>query len=161
MNQLPLFLQANCVQAELIETGEDMPTVALAAKSLSVEACEIVKSIVFEGKTESTVGLAIVPGNERVDPQKVATLLGLPSLKLARPEFVRRFTGYEVGGVPPVGHTSDIPVVVDQRVLGHKLVFAGGGDEQHMLRIAPCEIVRLTHAIVGDIVKAQLPEHQR
>jgi prolyl-tRNA editing enzyme YbaK/EbsC (Cys-tRNA(Pro) deacylase) len=60
-------------------------------------------------------------------------------------------TGFEIGGVPPIGHISRVPIVVDRSVLEHDLVYGGGGDEGHMLEITPKDIVRLTNALVANV----------
>jgi Cys-tRNA(Pro) deacylase len=140
------------LRARLIAPQTPMPTVLLAAAALGVSEETIVKTIVFEGKkVEGHVALAIVTGDARVDRSRVAAVLNLPTLKLASAETVVRATGFEVGGVPPVGHLSPLPVVVDRRVLEHNVVYGGGGDEDHMLEIAPDDIVRLTNAVVADV----------
>jgi Cys-tRNA(Pro) deacylase len=150
--RLAQYLQAQQLQAELINPGREMPTVPLAAEALGVQSGQIVKSIVFEGKKDrSRVALAVAPGDVRVSTAKVATALGLTQLKLASPDTVLRVIGYAVGGVPPVGHITPVPVVVDQRIMEHGFVFGGGGDEHHMLRISPSDIVRLTGATVADV----------
>jgi prolyl-tRNA editing enzyme YbaK/EbsC (Cys-tRNA(Pro) deacylase) len=149
--RLAAYIRDQGIDARLINPGADMPTVPLAAAALGVTSGQIVKSIVFEGKKGPGVALAVVPGDVKVDRAKVAAALGLPTLKLAKPEVVLRSTGYEVGGVPPIGHAERIPVVVDSRVLEHAIVYGGGGDERHMLRIIPADIVRLTGAKVTDV----------
>jgi Cys-tRNA(Pro) deacylase len=154
-DKLREYLRERQVDATLIQPGADMPTVPLAAAALGVEPGQIVKSIVFEGKKKrEQVGLAIAPGDLRVDVAKVAEALGYSPLKLANPDTVLRMAGYSVGGVPPVGHGTALPVVIDKRVLDYPLVYGGGGDEQHMLRITPADIVRLTGAVVADITSA-------
>jgi Cys-tRNA(Pro) deacylase len=151
-NPLEAFLQRHGVAATLVEPGGLMPTVPQAAAALGVEPAQIVKSIVFEHKKDSTrVCLAIVPGDARVHPPKVARAVGLAQLKLASPATTLAATGYPVGGVPPVGHRNALPVVVDPSVLRFASVFGGGGDERHMLRISPGEICRLTNAVVAGI----------
>jgi Cys-tRNA(Pro) deacylase len=146
------YIQAQGLTARLIAPETAMPTVPLAAAALGVAEGQIVKTIVFEGKKGSgTVAVAIVTGDARVDRAKVAAVLALPTLKLASPETVSTIIGYEVGGVPPVAHASVVPVVVDPRVLTHEKVYGGGGDDFHMLEIAPQDIVRLTHAVVADV----------
>jgi prolyl-tRNA editing enzyme YbaK/EbsC (Cys-tRNA(Pro) deacylase) len=97
------------------------------------------------------VALAIVTGDARVDRSRVAAVLNLPTLKLASPATVSRVIGFEVGGVPPIAHRSSVPVVVDRKVLEREIVYGGGGDEEHMLEIAPDDIVRLTNAVVADV----------
>jgi Cys-tRNA(Pro) deacylase len=129
-----------------------MPTVPLAAAALGVSEGAIVKTIVFEGKkVDGHVALAIVTGDARVDRSRVAAVLNLPTLKLASPATVSRVIGFEVGGVPPIAHRSSVPVVVDRKVLEREIVYGGGGDEEHMLEIAPDDIVRLTNAVVADV----------
>ena len=145
------YLVKHGIDAELVACSSDMPSVLLAAVALGVQPEVIVKSIVFEGKNAPCVALAIVSGDTRVDRVKVATVLSLPSLRLARPETVRRRTGYEIGGVPPIAHVEPLLVVVDRRVMERDIVFGGGGDERHMLRISPREIVRVTGALVAEI----------
>jgi len=151
-NPLGAFLREQSVDAMLVEPGGQMPTVPLAAAALGVEPAQIVKSIVFQHKKDPTrVCLAIVPGDARVHPSKVAKAVGLTQLKLASPGTTLTATGYPVGGVPPVGHRNPLPVVIDSGVLRYETVFGGGGDERHMLRISPGEICRLTQAVVAGI----------
>jgi Cys-tRNA(Pro) deacylase len=147
------YLAASGVKNELLEPGAEMPTVPLAAAALGVSPNQIVKSVALQGKREpDVVVLAVVPGDRRIAPPKVAAALELSALKLAAPEVVLRMTGFAVGGVPPVGHRPKVPVVVDASLLAQGDVFGGGGDEHHMLRIAVEDIIRLTGAKVADIV---------
>lgn len=150
--KLRRYLARAKVTAELVNPGKPMPTVPDAAQALNVAPAQVVKSILFQTKKGDEVGLAIVGGDARVAMRKVAASLGLGGLRLAKPEVVLQRTGYEVGGVPPVGHATQLKVVVDQAVLAHPHVFGGGGDEHHMLRITPHDIVRLTGATVGEVI---------
>lgn len=149
---LAAWLAARGVDAELVAPGAEMPTVERAAAALGVAPAEIVKSILFQHKKDrGRLCLAVAPGDVQVDRRKVADALGQTRLKLASPDAALEATGYAVGGIPPVGHRSHLPVVVDERVLAHPVVFGGGGDEHHMLRIAPAAIVALTAAVVADV----------
>lgn len=150
--RLSQYLAAHPGVAELIRPGVAMPTVPLAAAALGVPPAQVVKSILLQGKKDATVlALAVVPGDLRIAPGKVSQALGLSGLRLATPEAVLAATGYSVGGVPPVGHATLLLAVVDSRVLAMASVYGGGGDEEHMLRISPADIVRLTGARVADI----------
>lgn len=150
---LRAYLEGHAARAELVRPGTEMPTVGLAALALGVASERIVKTIVFRHKKDAErVSLAIAPGHGRVHPGKVARALGLSQLKLASPETALSATGYAVGGIPPVGHARVLPVVMDASVLAHAEVYGGGGDEWHMLRIAPQEILRLTGAVTADIL---------
>lgn len=160
-DRLRRYLERHQVPATLVKPGSDMPTVPLAAAALGVTPGQIVKTIVLEGKKDPTrVCLAIAPGDIRIAITKVAGALQLTQMKLASPDTVLRITGYAVGGVPPIGHVTPVPIVVDQRVLQYDIVFGGGGDEQHMLRITPAEIVQRTGAVVADIASDAEPPPQ-
>jgi Cys-tRNA(Pro) deacylase len=153
VNPLPAYLADRGVDAELVAPGADMPTVEKAAAALGVAPAAVVKSIVFQHKRDRTRAcLAVVPGDRQAERRKVAAALGLSQLKLASPDVTLEATGYPVGGVAPVGHRTPLPVVVDRRVLDHAEVWGGGGDERHMLRIAPRLVVELTGATVADVV---------
>ncbi len=150
---LRAFLARHGVPGELVRPGAEMPTVARAAAALGVAPAQIVKSVVFQHKKDARrVCVAIVAGDARVHPGKVARALDLSQLKLASAGAALEATGYAVGGIPPLGYPLALPVVVDQRVLAHAVVFGGGGDEHHMLRIAPADIVRATSAVAADVV---------
>ena len=156
---LAAYLASRQVDAALVRSEQDMPTVERAAAALGTPPAAIVKSIVFEHKQDSTrVCLAIVPGDARVSRSKVAGALGVRQLKLASADTVIRATGYNPGGVPPVGHLTPVPVVLDSRVLTLDVVFGGGGDERHMLRISPRDIQRLTGAVVADVTESPIPD---
>lgn len=149
---LAAYVERMAPGSELVAPGGDMPTVPLAAAALGVDVGRIVKSIVFQHKKDARqVCLAIVAGETRVHPGKVGRAVGIGQLKLASAETTLAASGYAVGGVPPVGHPPGLRVVVDSGVLRHDFVYGGGGDEHHMLRIAPGEIVRLTGAVVAPI----------
>lgn len=153
VNALAAWLAATPVEATLVRAARQMPTVDLAAEALGVPASAIVKSIVFEHKNDpSIVCLAVAAGNARVSRTKVAAALQLRQLRLSPPDRVERATGYPAGGVPPVGHRMALPVVIDRRVFAQEVVFGGGGDEWHMLRITPQEIQRITGAVVADVI---------
>jgi len=66
---------------------------------------------------------------------------------------VKRFTGYEVGSVPPVGHKRKIRTFIDEKVMSFDKVVGGGGEINTLLEISPAEIRRLTDGEVRDISK--------
>jgi prolyl-tRNA editing enzyme YbaK/EbsC (Cys-tRNA(Pro) deacylase) len=67
-------------------------------------------------------------------------------VKLADAETVSRLTGYPAGGLPPFGHVSAVPILLDRAVLAWDVVCVGDGDDRTLLRIAPAELARVTVA---------------
>lgn len=138
------------IDAELIEPGVPTPTVPDAARALGVEERQIIKSLLFAAKSGEVV-LAILSGASKVNRQRLRDVTGLRGLELAEPSVVLERTGYPAGGTPPVGHTSQLDVVVDSAVMELPVAIGGGGRVDALLRIEPEEIVRVTQARVARI----------
>jgi Cys-tRNA(Pro)/Cys-tRNA(Cys) deacylase len=128
------------------------PTVETAAAALGVPPEAIVKTLVYIARDGAAV-LAIARGLERIDARAVAAQVpGAGKLRMASPAEVLRATGYEAGGVPPVGHEPPPrAVVVDRAVLAREVVYGGGGEVAAMIEIAAADIVRMTGAVLAEI----------
>lgn len=141
------FLKREGVEAELLEFSSTVRTVDDAVRASGVEAAGIIKTLVV--LCDSEPACLVVPGDRRLSFAKVRRALDCKDVRLAKPAEVLAFTGYSIGGVPPVGH--GLRTIVDRAVLGRDVVVGGGGDDRHLLKIAPSEIVRLTGAKVADV----------
>ena len=75
-------------------------------------ADQIAKSLVFRGEASGDPVPAITGGANRVDTVKLAAPAGEPVGK-ADAGYVRRRTGYAIGGVPPVAHAERIRTFID------------------------------------------------
>lgn len=144
------FLREHHVEAEVIDTGVETASVAASSKVLGLRRKEIVKSIVFS--TDKGIIVAIVRGDQRVSEKKLAKAIGASRIKLADSSTVKERTGYDVGGVPPVGHDDpQITYIMDEKVLEKKRVYAGGGDRKAQLSIEVRDILKLVNPKVASI----------
>jgi prolyl-tRNA editing enzyme YbaK/EbsC (Cys-tRNA(Pro) deacylase) len=110
-----------------------------------------VKSLVFVAAGRPVV--ALVSGANRLDESRLAAVAGSPVTK-ADAEIARTATGYAIGGVPPFGHASDIPVFMDRDLLGHEVVWAAAGRPDSVFEIAPERLRELSQAEVADLKAA-------
>jgi prolyl-tRNA editing enzyme YbaK/EbsC (Cys-tRNA(Pro) deacylase) len=88
---------------------ETTATAAQAAAALNVQVGQIVKSLVFTVEGEAGVRgvLALVSGADRVDLNALGTALNLETgehVRRATADEARAFTGFVIGGIPPLGH---------------------------------------------------------
>ena len=149
--KLIAYLSAQGIDAELVAPGVPMPTVPLAAAAIGVAEDQILKSLLFRDQAGKLV-LAIACGPGRVNRDRLAAVAQLDRPRLADAATVMAATGYPAGGVPPVGHLTPIPVVLDRRVAKLEVAYGGAGAEDVLLRLRPADIVQLTGATVADIV---------
>ena len=120
-------------------------TVAQAAEAVGAEPAQIAKSIVFLVDGEPIV--SVTSGAHRVDPDALAEVCDCAVVEQASADEVRAATGFPVGGVPPFGH--GVPVIVDEALLEHDVVYAAGGDGNTLFAVDPR---RLADAIGARVV---------
>lgn len=120
-----------------------------AARAIGCEVAQIVKSLVFLAAGDPVV--VLVSGTDRVDEAKLAAVRGAYSARRATANEAREATGFVVGGVPPFGHRVPIPVVVDDALLRHEVVWAAAGLPDAVFPISPADLVRLSGATEADV----------
>ena len=64
---------------------------------------------------------------------------------------MRAATGYPIGGVPPFGHATPLPVFVDPDLLAFDEVWAAAGTWHDVFAIAPADLVRASGGTVTDL----------
>ena len=144
-------LAAAGVEARIVEFAESTRTAQDAARALGTSAGQIVKSLVFLADARPILVLA--SGANRVDTSKVARLAGAARVEKATADATREATGFSIGGVPPVGHRTALPVYVDQALLTYDLVYAAAGTPHAVFPIEPSMLVRLTSGTVADLAE--------
>jgi len=139
------------LRCRVVEHAASARTSAEAATLLGCDVAQIAKSLVFRrGGTEGGAVLVIASGANRVDEAKVAALLSEP-IGRADAAFVRQATGYAIGGIPPLGHATPMPVLVDRRLTEFDIVYAAGGTPNALFPIAPADLVRASGGTVADV----------
>ncbi len=137
---------------KVIEMEVTTRSAADAAGAVGCQVGQIAKSLVFQGQSTQRPVLVIASGANRVDEEKLASVLGEP-MAMARPENVRALTGFAIGGVPPLGHQTPMKTVIDADLMTHERIWAAAGTPRAMFSLTPDELLRMTDAEVKDIRK--------
>lgn len=150
-SDLAEYIRTHAIRAEIIRLTVETPTVERAAAAVGTLPEQIVKSLLFLVSDEPL--LVVARGMENVDRRSLGRYLsvGKKHLILARPEVVFSITGYPVGALPPFGHRAIIRTLVDRRVTGQPVVFAGGGSSRALLRMEPAELIRVCGGEIVDV----------
>jgi prolyl-tRNA editing enzyme YbaK/EbsC (Cys-tRNA(Pro) deacylase) len=119
-----------------------------AARAVGCDVGQIVKSLVFVAAGRPVV--ALVSGANRLDENRLGAAAGLPVTK-ADADVARSATGYAIGGVPPFGHATDMPVFMDRDLLGHRVVWAAAGRPDSVFEIDPERLCELSQATVAEL----------
>lgn len=124
-------------------------TAADAAAALDVELGQIAKSIVFRRKSDDAAVLVVTSGDLRVDEKKVAAIVG--KLGRADADFVKAATGFSIGGVSPVAHTTPPVMLIDAELFRFDEIWAAAGEPHAVFPLSPAELVELTGAETADV----------
>ncbi len=149
VERVSAFLRETGAEARIEEFLQGTLTAEDAAKAAGCGLPQIVKSLVFDCDGRPIV--ALVPGDRRADPLKVAKAAGCERARVAWPDLVREVTGFEPGAVAPFPLPRVERVFIDPRLLRHERVWVGAGSESHLATLPPSELVRLSRAEPADV----------
>ncbi len=123
-----------------------------AADALGVGVGQIAKSVIFRRVEDGAAVLVITSGDKRVDEKRVAAVTG--ALARADADFVKAATGFSIGGVAPLAHSSPPVTLIDRELFRFDEIWAAAGHPNGVFRLSPHQLERLTGAPVADVVKA-------
>jgi prolyl-tRNA editing enzyme YbaK/EbsC (Cys-tRNA(Pro) deacylase) len=152
-------LRAAGLEADLVrELPADTSTAEAAASAVGAPQGSIVKSLVFLADGEPI--LVLVAGDRRADVKRLRTALGLSKrrLRIAQPSEVLGRTGFEVGGVPPVGHEAPLQTLIDRSLSRFPTVWAAAGNAHAVFPIDYERLVAITRGEVMDFAEADAGE---
>jgi prolyl-tRNA editing enzyme YbaK/EbsC (Cys-tRNA(Pro) deacylase) len=135
------------------ELPADTSTAEAAARAVNAPVGSIVKSLIF--LADGAPLLVLVAGDQRADVKWLRAMLGLSKrrLRIARPDEVLAQTGFEVGGVPPVGHKEPLRTLIDRTLSRFDTVWAAAGNAHAVFPIAYQPLLAVTHGEVMDLVQ--------
>lgn len=126
-------------------------TAQQAADALGVALGQIAKSIIFRRLDDDAAVLVVTSGDRRVDEDKVAALVG--PLGRAPAAFVKERTGFSIGGVSPLAHSTPCVTLIDEDLFRFDAVWAAAGHPHGVFQLHPQDLVRLTGAPVAKVVE--------
>ena len=134
----------------VIEHAESTRTAQEAAERAGCELGQIVKSLIFQGKTSAKPILVLTSGANRVDEKRISEYAG-ESIRRADANFVRTVTGYAIGGVPPIGHVQKMETYLDEDFLQYKTIWAAAGTPNAIFELASGDLQKMTGGKVSKI----------
>jgi prolyl-tRNA editing enzyme YbaK/EbsC (Cys-tRNA(Pro) deacylase) len=114
-----------------------------AAAAVGCQVGQIVKSLVFVRGEEPV--MVLCAGDRRVDARR----LGLAP---ARAEAARAATGFSIGGIPPLGHDTQLETLVDRSLQRFESVWCAAGTPHAVFEVATAQLIAaIKGAVVTDV----------
>jgi len=137
------------------ELPADTSTAEAAARAVGASQGSIVKSLVF--LADGVALLVLAAGDRRVDVKRLRAMLGLSKrrLRIAQPAEVLAHTGFEVGGVPPIGHNPPVRTLIDGTLGRYDTVWAAAGSGHAVFPVAYHKLLAVTNGEVMDLAESE------
>ena len=133
--------------SQVVELPDSTRTAVEAAQACGCQVGQIVKSLVFVLTPPAEPILVLVSGTNRVNEAAFSLHLN-GKLSKASADQVLQATGFVIGGVSPLAHTSRLPIYLDEDLLQYDVVWAAAGTPHAVFPIDPRELVRITGALI-------------
>ncbi len=126
-------------------------TVEETSANLQLPMHMLFKTLVAEGERKGLV-MALVPGDAQLSLAKLARAMGDKRASMIDVEDLFRVTGYLKGGCSPLGARKAFPVYLHESALALDKISVSAGLRGVQMLLAPADLVRVTRAIVADLV---------
>lgn len=139
---------------------ESTHTAAEAAAAVGADIGQIVKSLVFvapSGDEDLEPVLCLVSGPNRVDLAQLAAVTGEKDIRRATAREANDLTGFTIGGIPPIGHSRPIRVVMDPDLGRYPVVWAAAGTATAVFPVSPATLRTLANATVAPVAAEPAP----
>ena len=128
----------------VIEHAEYTRTAQEAADRAGCALGQIVKSLIFRGKTSGKPILVLTSGANRVDEKRISGYAG-ESISRADADFVRTVTGFAIGGVPPIGHVEKMETYLDEDFVPYQTIWAAAGTPNAIFELKTEDLQKMTN----------------
>ena len=119
------------------------------AAALGVDPERLLKTLVV--MVDGMPVLAMVPVASDADLGALAAAVNGRRAEMADPAAAEKLTGYQVGGISPLGTRRRLPVVLDDSAVLYDTVLCSAGRRGLQLELTPGDLIRLTGAQLAEI----------
>jgi len=143
-------LTAQGLSNPVVEHDHTTRSAKEAAQAIGCDVAQIVKSLIFRTKESQRPILVLASGPNRVNEARMGELVG-EAIERADPDFVQAVTGFVIGGIPPLGHSTHIAAYIDEDLLRFGEIWAAAGTPNAVFKLSPAEMEMITHGQVVSI----------
>ena len=136
------FIKKFDSKLEVLVLDTSARTAQDAANSLKCEVGAIVKSLLF--RAENSFLICLVAGDKRCSLNKLKKILQKKDVSMANAEEVKKNTGFSIGGVAPVAHSTSLDIYIDKSLSRFPYIFAAAGHPNCVFKITYPELIKIT-----------------
>ncbi len=144
------FLKKAGINFELLAYDHLEKGAGFAARATGFDPGLVIKTLVVDMGRRG-FALALLPGNLRLSEKKLAKVMGVKRLAMARDKDAERVTGYLTGGISPFATRRKLPVTMEARLAEAPRVAINAGKRGLLVKMAPVDIIELLNCKLANI----------
>jgi len=114
----------------------------VSARELGIDEFQVIKTLVLEDEQGNPL-IVLMHGSCEVSLKHLARQLKVKQVSPCPPEKADRLTGYQTGGISPFGTKQQIPVYIEESILGLEAICINGGRRGLLVEIEPQALVKI------------------
>jgi len=139
------------INIEILNLDVSTKTSQEAADAVSCNIKQIAKSIVFFERTKNKFVQIFVSGPNRVNLESFQNQTNL-NIEKADADYVRKNTGFAIGGVAPLGHKNSPIYFMDNTLVEFDEVWCAAGTPSSLFKLKTEDLLRVTEAKILNII---------
>ncbi len=118
------------------------------ASAERMPAHNMAKAVIYHG--DNGFGMLLLPGDFVVDFATVLQLLGLNQIRLATEiEIGHLFPDSELGAMPPIGNTVEMPILLDEALAGDEFIAFNAGTHRDVIHMSFVDFIGLVNPLIA------------
>ena len=121
-----------------------------AARQLDIEEHAVVKTLVMKDDQDNPL-IVLMHGDRQVSTKNLARAIGSKRVFACSPEEAHRHTGYQVGGISPLGTRKPIPIHMERTILDLSRIYINAGRRGFLVGVSPKDLCRILCPVLVDV----------
>ena len=121
---------------------EDKGGTAVSARERGIDEHSVVKTLVMEDDHKQPL-IVLMHGDMQVSTKELARVLGVKGVHPCSPDVAMKHSGYMVGGTSPFGTRGQMPVFMEETIIGLSKIYINGGKRGYLVGLSPQDALQL------------------
>lgn len=113
-----------------------------AADQLKVSEHLVIKTLIMESESGRPF-VVLQHGDFQISTKQLARTLGVKRVIPCDEGAAQRHTGYQVGGISPLGTKKIMPVYAEKSILSLEKMYINGGKRGFLIEVKPSDLLRI------------------
>lgn len=123
------------------------------ADALGVSHDNLFKTLVVKLNDDiKQILMCVIPVSSQLNLKSVAKVCRAKRAELVDPATAERITGYQVGGISPLGSRKKISVLIDSQANSLDTLYCSAGKRGLQIEINPRDLIQLANAQIAQLI---------